>query len=111
MSTKRCQDSSLQISFYLGIVLLLFFLSLVSISVKAQRIGIGLSNPMRKLSVNGSVMIDQNNTNNGTIDSAALVFGGNVSAGIASKKTAGGSQEGLSFFTNGIAQMHISQGG
>jgi hypothetical protein len=111
MNTKHSRNVRLQISSYLGVVLLVFFLCMMSISVKAQRIGIGLSNPMRKLSVNGSVMIDQNNTNPGTLDSAALIFGGNGSAGIAGKKTAGGNQEGLSFFTNGIAQMHISQGG
>jgi len=82
----------------------ILFLSVVSaivISVQAQNVGIGTDAPQKKLTVNGSILLDQNNTNDGGIDSAALLFGTNGGVGIASKKTSTGWQNGLSFFTNG----------
>jgi hypothetical protein len=89
----------------------LFILFNSSLSAHAQNVGVGLSNPLCKLSINGSLMIDQNNTNFGTLDSAALVFGSAGTTGIISKKTFTGNQHGLSFFTNGTDRVTLSDNG
>lgn len=76
----------------------------------AQNVGIGTNNPQRKLTVNGSVMVDQGNQNDGTLDTSALVFGTFGGTGINSRKIGSGSH-GLSFWTNGVANMNLSAGG
>ena len=89
------------------------FLFLVALSgaVQAQNVGIGSLSPQKKLTVNGSILLDENNTNDGAIDSAALLFGTNGEVGIASKKTSAGWQNGLSFFTSAQNRMTITPTG
>src|SRR5256885_1101110 len=89
-------------SFLLAVVL-----QLLVISMFAQNIGINTAAPLKRLSVNGSVLIDQNNMNTGTLDSAALVFGTH-GAGIFSNKTVGQQNiYGLDFWTNNTRKMTI----
>jgi hypothetical protein len=59
---------------------------------------------------NGTVGIDQSNQNNGTINSG-LIFGGGSGEGIASKRTGGGNQWELDFYSNFINRMSITNGG
>ncbi|MBC7934932.1 MAG: hypothetical protein H7Y86_06195, partial [Rhizobacter sp.] len=85
--------------------------SLLSFGLYAQNIGIGSPNPQKKLTVNGSILLDENNTNDGGIDSAALLFGTSGNVGIASKKTSAGWQNGMSFFTNAQNRMTLGANG
>ena len=79
-------------------------------TINAQRVGIGTNTPLRKLSVTGSIMVDQSSTNNGSLDSAALVFGNGGNAGISSRQI-GGDPQSLTFWTNGIPYMNLSSQG
>jgi hypothetical protein len=88
-------------------------LLMVHVAVSAQDVGVGTNTPNKKLSVAGSIAVDHDNANTGTLDSAALVFGTGPSlVGIFSKKTPGsGSYNGLDFWTNGERRMIITEGG
>ena len=83
----------------------------VWLGAAAQNVGIGSLNPQKKLTVNGSILLDETNTNDGAIDSAALLFGTNGGVGIASKKTSAGWQNGLAFFTSSQNRMTITTAG
>ena len=87
--------------------------SLLPIAASAQNVGINTTNPTKLLSVAGSIAVDHDNANTGTLDSAALVFGTGPSlVGIFSQKTPGsGSYNGLDFWTNGERRMIITEGG
>lgn len=91
--------------------LLLLLHVAVATAVNAQNVGIGTSSPLRKLSVTGSLMVDQNNNNMGTLDSAALVFGSAGVSGISSRKTVGGDQHNLVFWAGGTPYMNLSPTG
>ena len=83
-----------------------------STAAYSQNVGISTNTPTKKLSVAGSIAVDHNNANIGTLDSAALVFGTGPSlAGIFSKKTAGLGYNGLSFWTNNQHRMLIAENG
>lgn len=86
---------------------------LIPLAASAQNVGINTANPTKLLSVAGSIAVDHDNANTGTLDSAALVFGTNPSmVGISSKKTPGpGSSYGLDFWTNGEKRMVITEDG
>lgn len=73
-------------------------------------VGIGTTSPQQNLSVNRAMNIDQANANNGTVNSA-LTFGSGSGEAIASKRTAGGNQFGLDFYTNSNNRMSITNGG
>ena len=77
----------------------------------SQNVGIGTNGPQRKLTVRGSIMLDQGNHNTGTLDSAALIFGSGGAVGITSQKSAGVGQNGLSFWTSGQEKLVISASG
>lgn len=91
--------------------LMLLFYSVSSFGLYAQNVGVNTNSPLKMLSVNGSILVDQNNTNDGALDSAAINFGTNGGVGLASKKTSAGWQNGLSFFTNNVNRMTLSAGG
>jgi hypothetical protein len=59
---------------------------------------------------NGTIGIDQSNHNNGTI-TGGLIFGGGSGEGIASKRTGGGNQYGLDFYSNFTNRMSITNAG
>lgn len=91
-------------------LIFLIALCFLGFTLSAQNVGIGTNAPMRKLSVVGSVMIDQNNQATGLLDSAALVFG-TTGVGITAKKTPGPGQAGLSLWTNGFERFNIGANG
>lgn len=60
---------------------------------------------------NGDLELDWPNANNGTLLGGGLRFGLGSGEGIASKRTAGGNQFGLDFYTGWNARMSIASGG
>ncbi|MBC7936492.1 MAG: hypothetical protein H7Y86_14175 [Rhizobacter sp.] len=79
----------------------------------AQGVGIGVASPDKKLSVNGSVVIDHAGNNEGALDSAALLFGhAPYNTGISSNKFPPGiGYNGLDFWTGGGKRISIAQNG
>jgi hypothetical protein len=79
--------------------------------------GIGTFTPTKELSVNGFIAVDHEEQNagalnNGTASSHGLIFGtGTSGEGIASKRTVGGDQWGLDFYTNYTRRLAITNGG
>ena len=73
-------------------------------------VGVGTPLPQQNLSVNGSLNIDQANANGGTVN-PGLTFGSTSGEGIASKRTVGGNQFGLDFYTDFALRMSISNAG
>ena len=59
----------------------------------------------------GGVNVDSTSQNTGTIGANALVFGSNSGEGIASKRTSGGTQYDLEFYTENAQQMVILHNG
>jgi hypothetical protein len=59
----------------------------------------------------GRVAVDPGSVNNGAVTAAALSFGGNSGEGIASKRTAGGNQHGLDFYTFYVPRLRIDNSG
>ncbi|MEO6452500.1 MAG: tail fiber domain-containing protein, partial [Ginsengibacter sp.] len=80
-------------------------------------VGIGTSSPAFPLDVAGivsadsSVFVDANNTNSGTKIGGLFFGGGGSGEVIASKRTAGGNQYGLDFYTSSNNRMSINSGG
>lgn len=75
-----------------------------------------LAAPQQDLSVRGGLNIDQANYNNGFINNGltngyGLTFGSGSGEGIASKRTAGGNQYGLDFYTSFTDRMSIANNG
>jgi len=68
--------------------------------------------PIKMLSINGSLLIDQGNKNAGNVDSGALRFGTSAIIGISNNQAAAGNNpQGTDFWTNGVARMLISSTG
>jgi type VI secretion system secreted protein VgrG len=62
-------------------------------------------------SVTGGMNIDQANLNSGTVSASAFTFGAGSGEGIASKRTSGGSQYDLEFYTASARRMLILNNG
>jgi hypothetical protein len=78
----------------------------------AQNIGIGTLFPKHKLSVSGTITVDHDHANSGTLDSASLRFGASSNVGITSNKNASLiGYRGLDFWTNNIKRISINEGG
>jgi hypothetical protein len=94
-------------------ILTLLPLLFVSFLLAAQNVGIGVVNPTRKLSVNGSIVVDHGGNNLGELDSAALLFGASpYQAGITSNQFPPGiGYKGLDLWTNGSKRISIAQNG
>jgi hypothetical protein len=77
--------------------------------------GVGTVCPSPRLSLSWNsdarVSVDPGNLNTGNVTFAALNFGANSGEGIASKRTAGGNQYGLDFYTSFQSRMCISNNG
>jgi hypothetical protein len=76
----------------------------------AQNVGIGTGSPQKKLSVNGSIMLDAENKSTGMLDSAALLFGNTGKVGITADKN-GLNTGGMQFYTNGQPRVSINSAG
>lgn len=71
-----------------------------TMSLNAQNVGIGTTNPSELLTVNGTALIDASNLNNGFFPNGkVLKFGTLGGVGIGSNKIGGPSTNGLEFFT------------
>ena len=73
-------------------------------------VGIGTNAPQQQLSLAGGMNIDQAGLNNGAID-GGLRFGSFSGEGIGSKRTGGGNQFGLDFYTAGFNRVAIRTSG
>ncbi len=70
-------------------------------------VGIGTENPQEQLSITQGMNIDQINQNDGQLQ-YGLRFGDSSGEGIASKRTSGGNQYGLDFYTSNNNRMTIN---
>jgi len=109
MGTKNIKRKNLPFSYIK--LLIQFFIGCYAIQSTAQNVGIGTQTPFKKLSVNGTIVVDHNNTNSGSMDSAALWFGTAGGVGIASNKVGEGNTNDLTFFTANQNRMNISMNG
>lgn len=78
------------------------------------KVGIGMTTPQQSLSVDGGLVIDQANLSDGTLPAGtnkALTFGSGSGEGIVSKRTAGGNQFGMDFYTNFFNRVSINNNG
>jgi len=74
-------------------------------------VGIGTPNPGQNLSVWEGMNIDQSNSNDGSISPSMRFGSGSSGEGIASKRTSGGNQYGLDFYTGVANRMSITSSG
>ncbi len=79
-------------------------------------VGVNTVNPQQNLSINNGENIDQSNQNTGFLNNGAgsgngLTFGNGSGEGIASRRSGGGNQFGLDFYTDFINRMAITNGG
>lgn len=75
-------------------------------------VGIGTSTPLARLSVDSSIMVDQENSNQGFLDRSSLYFGSDKKVGIVRSFLTGSSgRNGLGFFTNNVRRMTIDSTG
>ena len=88
------------------------FVAGASITVHAQKVGIGTNMPQNSLSVNNSLGLDQSDSMPGTFDSTHMLrFGSNSKEGMASRRTSGTGKNGLDFYTRGFNRMRIDSNG
>lgn len=78
----------------------------------AQNVGIGTTTPLARLAVDSSIMLDQENSNQGALDRSSLYFGSDKRVGIVRSFLSGSSgRNGLGFFTNNTRRMTIDSTG
>ncbi|MBC7889059.1 MAG: hypothetical protein H7Z13_14380 [Ferruginibacter sp.] len=92
-------------------ILLAVSVTFAAISMQAQNVGIGTSNPAKKLSVRGTIVVDHDEENNGGMDSASLLFGKNGLVGITSNKLFGINSGGMDLWTAGFRRFSINNSG
>ncbi|HEY3243124.1 MAG TPA: hypothetical protein VGM03_07210 [Phycisphaerae bacterium] len=76
----------------------------------AGNVGIGTTAPQQQLSISSGMNIDQANANDGDLTNA-LHFGYSSGEGLASKRTSGGNQYGLDFYTASVPRLTITVAG
>ncbi len=77
-----------------------------------QNVGIGTNVPVVRLSVDSSIMVDQENSNQGSLERSSLYFGSDKRVGIVRSFLTGSSgRNGLGFFTNNTRRMTIDSTG
>jgi hypothetical protein len=78
----------------------------------AQNVGIGTSTPIVQLSVDSSIMVDQSNSNDGSLTKGSLLFGSDKKVGIVRSYAVGSSaRSGIAFYTNSTRRMTIDSTG
>ncbi|MES2776945.1 MAG: hypothetical protein V4722_22400 [Bacteroidota bacterium] len=78
----------------------------------AQRIGIGTTNPMARLSVDSGIMIDQSNRHDGILSTGALMFGSDGKVGIGRSTLVGtAARSGIGLYTNSIRRLVVDSVG
>jgi hypothetical protein len=83
-----------------------------NISYSGGRVGIGTNNPQARMAVDSSLMIDQANSNQGSLDRSSLYFGSDKKVGIVrSFLTGSNGRSGLGFFTGNSRRMTIDSTG
>jgi hypothetical protein len=91
---------------------LLMMLLVTGYCSNAQRVGIGTTAPNARLAVDSSIMVDQANSNDGSLTGSSLYFGSDKSTGIVRSFLNGSSgRNGLGFFTNSTRRMTIDSTG
>lgn len=92
---------------------LFFYVSLCcAAGSSAQNVGIGTSTPLARLAVDSSIMVDQENSNQGFLDRSSLYFGSDKRVGIVRSFLSGSAgRNGLGFFTNNNRRMTIDSTG
>lgn len=73
-------------------------------------LGVGTTSPQQRLGVAGGIVVDQGDANTGTLANT-IRFGNGSSEGIGSKRSAGGNQFGLDFYTQTVNRMSITNTG
>lgn len=73
--------------------------------------GVGSNNPSQKLSVQGTIGVDHGNLHDGTFNNLLAFGSSGTGEGIGSKRTAGGNQYGLDFYTAGLSRISIKNSG
>ncbi|HOZ77241.1 MAG TPA: hypothetical protein PLY34_04555 [Ferruginibacter sp.] len=91
--------------------LLAVSVTLAAIQMQAQNVGIGTNTPAKKLSVRGTIVVDHDEENNGSMDSASLLFGKNGLVGITSNKLFGLNSGGIDLWTAGFRRFSINNNG
>lgn len=75
-------------------------------------VGIGTSTPVARLTVDSSIMVDETNSNQGTLERSSLYFGSDKRVGIVRSFLTGSSgRNGLGFFTNNTRRLTIDSTG
>jgi hypothetical protein len=75
-------------------------------------VGIGTAAPLARLTVDSSIMVDQENSNQGFLDRSSLYFGSDKKVGIVRSFLTGSSgRNGLGFFTNNTRRVTIDSTG
>ena len=74
------------------------------------KLGIGVLDPEQDLSVNAGLNVDQANANDGKLG-PGILFGSKSGEGISSKRTNGGNEAGLDFYTAASARLSITKDG
>jgi hypothetical protein len=74
------------------------------------KVGIGTMTPEQSLSTTAGLNIDQANANDGKLE-PGITFGSQSGEGIASKRTSGGNEKGLDFYTGTTARLSITKDG
>ncbi|HEY3386695.1 MAG TPA: hypothetical protein VGK46_09305 [Saprospiraceae bacterium] len=84
----------------------------IALSGYAQKVGINTLSPVKLFSVNGSILLDQDNKNTGLLDSAGLRLGTASLVGISSNRYPPGiNPNGLDLWTSGIKRLSITSAG
>jgi hypothetical protein len=81
-----------------------------ALTIQNGSVGIGTLSPQQSLSVNAGINLDQANVNDSNLN-PGLTFGFTSGEGIASKRTVGGNQWGLDFYTASAKRLAITNGG
>jgi hypothetical protein len=78
--------------------------------IRGGKVGVGTMAPEQSLSITAGLNVDQANVNDGK-PGPGITFGSQSGEGIASKRTSGGNEAGLDFYTGASARLSITNDG